>query len=126
MVNFCRVIIHNTFKQNSFLKTSPRLSEDQRKVCEKWCSDRKRENLNESRTMNGLAILCKYLCLHFEKPKFFVLTDEYDSPIMKAVFNSKMDPEELSGILKFYIDVLASLLKDNIHVLGAVVTGIEV
>lgn len=94
-------------------------------MCEKWCHDDDYHNLSHKHTQEGLKVICEYLYLHFDKTQVFVLIDEYDSPIMKAMFNHKVNSDELYLIMEFYSDFLGSVLKGNNFVFGAAVTGIS-
>ncbi|EFA13219.1 hypothetical protein TcasGA2_TC006905 [Tribolium castaneum] len=130
-VNVCRSAISEAFRQHSYLyesKLSP-LKDYEKKHCEQWCDEFTYTGIPDDKVIKGLGCLAAYLN-KFHKRMVFLLVDEYDSIISKALYKVKnADPEteleELENAASFPIEVIGYALKKIPGIFkGAYITGI--
>ncbi|EFA06395.2 hypothetical protein TcasGA2_TC009273 [Tribolium castaneum] len=130
-VNVCRRAISRAFKQHRYLyesKLSP-LKDDEKEDCEQWCGKFTYKGIPDDEVIEGLGCLADYLN-KFHKRKVFLLVDEYDSIISKALYDvQNADPEtelkELEKAASFAIEVIGYALKNFSKIFkGAFITGI--
>jgi hypothetical protein len=86
-------------------------------VCEQWCTEkgshgnRNSMQFKPASVIKGLKDLSKYLN-KFHGRKVFVLIDEFDSIVSKAV-DTVAHKDELKNVIKVVMGVIGRVMKDN-------------
>ena len=107
-------IMSNLYDEHRVLLASNTLHTDEKEVFEAILKQKAPETLLRT----ALFRLTKYLHRHFDiKP--IVLIDEYDTPIQSAYLNGYYD--EMIAFMRYF---LGSVLKNNLYLHKAVLTGI--
>lgn len=109
-VDCCKHVIHKAFLQHKYLLQSKKLRDEEKRTFKKWCEYPSYMHSNESDILGALNVLSGYLYTHFKRRTVFVLVDDYDALITRAMFKVE-DENELRRIIKFNIGVLEDVLE---------------
>ncbi|XP_075230255.1 uncharacterized protein LOC142329470 [Lycorma delicatula] len=115
--------IHDSFSEHKYLIYSKKLNNEEKERCRQWCCEESFLKMSPREIKIGLKQLSKFLYKHFNNTKVFILIDEYDSIIMRALF--KIDVKELENIVELVIGQISMLCKSNKYVERAVITGVS-
>jgi hypothetical protein len=110
-----RTLIQKTYREHSYLITSTKLREKEKKSYEAILD---REVTDRAVLENSLQELSRFLHLH-HGVKPWILIDEYDTPIQSAYFHGYY--EEMIELMR---GIFGSALKGNTDMHRAIVTGI--
>jgi hypothetical protein len=130
-LNLCKKSIHEAFKKHPYLYKSSesKLEVDTRCVCKQWCAEegsdgnRNYQQFEPTDVINGLRDLSEYL-KKFHGRKVFLLIDEFDSIVSKAV-DTVADKDELRNILRVVMGAIGGAVKGNEdNLAGVLITGI--
>uniref|UniRef100_A0A7S3D7R7 AAA-ATPase-like domain-containing protein n=1 Tax=Palpitomonas bilix TaxID=652834 RepID=A0A7S3D7R7_9EUKA len=106
------VVSETAFQFRTMLLTSQNLNSDEKEQFKRLLE---KGNIN---WQGSLKLLCKFLCLHFEK-EIVLLIDEYDGLI------NTVDPDSVTADAYRFVQLLwAKTCKDNVYVQACVMTGI--
>ena len=109
--NMLKIILKNEARRHYYLKSSDRLTDDDKQQYEQILLG-KAENIADS-----LRMLSQLLFLHYDK-KVVILIDEYDVPLDKAFQNGYYS--EMTSLIR---GILGQALKTNDYLQFAVLTG---
>lgn len=122
-IDFCKEVIHRTFQQHKYLLSSDRLTPYQKSFFEKWCNESTYMNLTKHHVTHGIRVLSTYLYRHFDR-RAFVLIDEHDSIIGKAMFDVS-GADVLRKIIALSVSMMSTSVKNNdLYVKGGLISGI--
>jgi hypothetical protein len=128
-LNLFKKSIHEAFKNHPYLYKSSesKLKVDERCVCKQWCTEEgRRRNYKQfepTDVVNGLRDLSEYLKI-FHGRKVFLLIDEFDSIVSKAV-DTVADKDELRKIVGVVMGAIGGAVKGNEdNLAGILITGI--
>ncbi len=113
-INMFNSGLFRIFKKFTYLKDSPKIDEETKKIFNKYYTGEK--TLADSR--DALNVLCSMLEDHHNS-KVIVLIDEYDGTV-----NNITNQELRREVVSFLGDMLSLLLKDNDSLQMGIVTGI--
>lgn len=111
-----RTQIAGLYCEHAYLKTSPNISENDRKVYEQL-ADVVDGAPTDAMLKTSIAALMRMMQAHYGKPVILLL-DEYDVPLAKASSNGYY-----SQMLEMMKTMLSTALKDNLSLHFAVITG---
>lgn len=111
-----RTQIAGLYGEHAYLKTSPNISENDRKVYEQL-ADVVDGAPTDAMLKTSIAALMRMMQMHYGKPVILLL-DEYDVPLAKASSNGYY-----SQMLEMMKTMLSTALKDNPSLHFAVITG---
>ena len=111
-----RTQIAGLYGEHAYLKTSPNISENDRKVYEQL-ADVVDGAPTDAMLKTSIAALMRMMQMHYGKPVILLL-DEYDVPLAKASSNGYY-----SQMLEMMKTMLSTALKDNLSLHFAVITG---
>lgn len=124
-VDFCKEVVHNTYKSHKYLLNSNRLSRNQQLNFERWLNDSTFRDQSVHHVAHGLRVLSVYLFRHFDKRRVFVLIDDHDSIVEKAMFDVQ-GAEVLRKIIALSVSMMSTAVKNNdIYVKGGLITGVS-
>lgn len=123
VLDILRFCIHNNYLDHWYLRYSNVFDERERNFYRRWCGVKSYKEMAKHEIVDGLAELLRLLRTHFNT-KVFVLIDEYDSVINKALLEVKQK-HILRAIISLISDILGSLFKNNDNVFRGIATGVS-
>lgn len=109
--NMLKIILKNEARRHYYLKSSDRLTDDDKQQYEQILLG------TSENTADSLRLLSQLLFLHYDK-KVVILIDEYDVPLDKAFQNGYYS--EMTSLIR---GILGQALKTNDYLQFAVLTG---
>lgn len=124
-IDFCKEVIHNTYKHHKYLLYSDKLTKNQRMNVEKWLNDSTYRDQSIHNVAHGLRVLSVCLYRHFDNRRVFVLIDDHDSIVEQAMFDVQ-GAEVLRKIIALSVSMMSTAVRNNdIYVKGALITGVS-
>lgn len=119
-------VIHSAAAKHTYLASSDRVNWDSLKYkfkFQRFIKFLESGDILEDELPYIMSDLCEFLHAHFGiKP--IVLIDEYDTGVNKAYRNLNVNLDEADKIIELHREILGTLLKGNIYLDKALVTGI--